>query len=76
MAAVGVPTARRGARRCCIRPRARGQPFHLVLTDALMPEVDGFSLAEQIATDYRAQAPPKIMLLTSGGIAGAARPPR
>jgi CheY-like chemotaxis protein len=24
-----------------------GQPFHLVLTDALMPDVDGFTLAEQ-----------------------------
>jgi PAS domain S-box-containing protein len=44
----------------------RGQPFQLVLTDAAMPEVDGFSLAEQIAAVYRA-SPPKIILLTSGG---------
>jgi len=44
----------------------RGQPFQLVLTDAAMPEVDGFSLAERIATVYRG-SPPKIILLTSGG---------
>jgi CheY-like chemotaxis protein len=44
----------------------RGQPFQLVLTDAAMPEVDGFSLAEQIAAVYRA-SPPKVILLTSGG---------
>ena len=44
----------------------RGQPFQLVLTDAAMPEVDGFSLAEQIAAVYRA-SPPKMILLTSGG---------
>ena len=44
----------------------RGQPFQLVLTDAAMPEVDGFSLAERIATVYRG-SPPKMILLTSGG---------
>jgi two-component system, sensor histidine kinase and response regulator len=44
----------------------RGQPFQLVLTDAAMPEVDGFSLAEKIAAVYRA-SPPKVILLTSGG---------
>jgi len=43
----------------------RGQPFQLVLTDAAMPEVDGFSLAERIAIVYRA-SPPKLILLTSG----------
>jgi PAS domain S-box-containing protein len=44
----------------------RGQPFHLVLTDAAMPDVDGFTLAERIALDHKSQ-PPKIMLLTSAG---------
>jgi two-component system, sensor histidine kinase and response regulator len=44
----------------------RGQPFQLVLTDAAMPEVDGFSFAEQIASVYRAGAP-KVILLTSAG---------
>jgi two-component system sensor histidine kinase/response regulator len=43
-----------------------GQPFQLVLTDAAMPDVDGFSLADQIATVYRAGAP-KVILLTSAG---------
>jgi PAS domain S-box-containing protein len=44
----------------------RGQPFHLVLTDAAMPDVDGFTLAEQVASDQRTGAP-KVMLLTSAG---------
>jgi CheY-like chemotaxis protein len=44
----------------------RGQPFQLVLTDAAMPDVDGFSLAEQIASVYRAGMP-KVILLTSAG---------
>ena len=30
-----------------------GNPFHLLLTDALMPDVDGFSLAQQVARDDR-----------------------
>ncbi len=43
-----------------------GQPFHLVLTDAMMPEVDGFMLAEEIKRDSRL-ASTKVILLTSGG---------
>jgi PAS domain S-box-containing protein len=43
-----------------------GHPFHLVLTDALMPGVDGYTLAEQIAADPRLSSV-KIMLLTSAG---------
>ena len=43
-----------------------GQPFHLVLTDALMPEVDGFTLAQQIAHDARLSVL-KVILLTSAG---------
>ena len=42
----------------------RGEPFHLVLTDALMPEIDGFMLAEQIAEDSRLKSL-KVILLTS-----------
>ena len=34
----------------------RGEPFHLVLTDALMPDVDGFTLATEIARDERLAA--------------------
>jgi two-component system sensor histidine kinase/response regulator len=43
-----------------------GRPFHLVLTDALMPDIDGFRLAEQIATNKRLQEL-KVILLTSAG---------
>ena len=44
----------------------RNKPFHLVLTDAAMPDVDGFTLAERIASDHLSNAP-KILLLTSAG---------
>jgi two-component system, sensor histidine kinase and response regulator len=44
-----------------------GQPFHLVITDALMPEVDGFTLAETIARD-RHLGGVKVFLLTSAGL--------
>ena len=46
----------------------RGDPFRLVLTDALMPDVDGFMLAADIARDQRL-ASTKVILLTSAGIA-------
>ena len=46
-----------------------GRAFHLVLTDALMPDVDGITLAEQIGQDERL-AGIKVMLLTSAGSAG------
>ena len=40
------------------------RPFNLVLTDAMMPEVDGFSLAREIAADgILSQA--KVIMLTS-----------
>jgi PAS domain S-box-containing protein len=45
---------------------ARRAPFHLVLTDALMPDGDGFSLAEQIKNDQRLAAT-KVLLLSSAG---------
>jgi two-component system sensor histidine kinase/response regulator len=44
----------------------QGNPFHLLLTDALMPETDGFSLAQQVARDERL-GKPKVILLTSAG---------
>src|SRR5262245_39236536 len=43
-----------------------GQPFQIVLTDAAMPDVDGFTLAERIALDHRSGRP-KVILLTSAG---------
>jgi CheY-like chemotaxis protein len=49
----------------------RGQPFHVVLTDALMPGMDGFTLAERIGRDARLNAL-KVILLTSA----ASTPPR
>ena len=46
----------------------RGDPYRLVLTDALMPDVDGFALAADIAGDERLAAT-KVILLTSAGLA-------
>jgi CheY-like chemotaxis protein len=48
----------------------RGEPFHLVLTDAMMPDVDGFTLATDIARDDRLAAT-KVILLTSAGLVRA-----
>ena len=45
----------------------RGDPYRLVLTDALMPDVDGFTLAADIAKDARL-AGTKVILLTSAGV--------
>ncbi len=44
----------------------QGKPFHLLLTDALMPQTDGFSLAQQVARDDRFGRL-KMILLTSAG---------
>jgi two-component system, sensor histidine kinase and response regulator len=46
-----------------------GVPFDLVLTDANMPDVDGFTLAAQVRHDERLALLP-IMMLTSGGRSG------
>ena len=51
--------------------RAR-RPFHVVLTDAHMPGVDGFTLAREVAADPRLHGV-KIVLLTSAG--GHGSPP-
>jgi CheY-like chemotaxis protein len=45
--------------------QAAGAPFRLVLTDAHMPSVDGFMLAEQIRQDP-AMSSAVVMMLTSG----------
>ena len=44
-----------------------GRAFELVLTDAMMPGVDGFALANQIAADARL-ASAKVIMLTSSGV--------
>jgi CheY-like chemotaxis protein len=45
---------------------AQGQPFPLILTDAHMPEMDGFTLVERIKQDPQL-AGATIMMLTSAG---------
>ncbi|MGA2256371.1 MAG: response regulator [Thermoguttaceae bacterium] len=50
----------------CLRQAERsGEPFPLVITDAHMPDVDGFMLARQIREDREIHGP-VIMMLTSG----------
>jgi two-component system sensor histidine kinase/response regulator len=64
------PTAVDGAERALADMRAAadaGEPFQLVLTDAMMPDVDGFSFARQVAGDTRL-ANVKLIVLTSAGI--------
>jgi two-component system sensor histidine kinase/response regulator len=49
----------------------RQRPFDLVITDALMPEIDGFTLARQIAADPRLSGA-NVIVLTSAR-SGSAR---
>ncbi len=53
------------------RAEEAGQPFQFVLLDGLMPEMDGFSLAERIRSDA-ALTRATIMMLTSAGQLGDA----
>lgn len=64
MAPCAVPDARE-AMRTLQQARRDGEPFRLVLTDAHMPEVDGFTLAGQIRQDKSLDST-VIMMLTSG----------
>jgi PAS domain S-box-containing protein len=48
-----------------------GESFRLILTDAQMPEMDGFSFAEQVKRNSRL-VPPIVMMLTSSGQRGDA----
>ncbi len=47
------------------KARESGEPFRLILSDANMPEMDGFSLAEAVGQD-RELSNTIIMMLTSG----------
>jgi signal transduction histidine kinase/CheY-like chemotaxis protein len=61
------PAAADGARAALAelrRAAAEGEPYPLVLVDAVMPEVDGFALIEQIRREPDL-AGPAIMMLTS-----------
>ena len=49
--------------------RDRGQPFHLAVLDVQMPEMDGFSVAEQLR-EIESSPPPTVMMLTSMGRRG------
>ena len=51
--------------------RDRGEPFFLMILDAVMPEMDGFALAEEIQK-HEKMAHPIIMMLTSAGSRGDA----
>ena len=51
--------------------QARGNPFPLVLLDAQMPEMDGFSMAQEIKQDPRF-AKTVFIMLTSAGLRGDA----
>ena len=63
-----VPTVAAGAREALEsiqQAHKAGEPFSLVLTDAHMPSVDGFTLVEQIKQDAE-MTNTVIMMLTSG----------
>ena len=62
------PRARAAALAEMERARAAGQPFPLVLLDAMMPEMDGFDLAEQIRR-RPGLAGATLMMLSVGGAA-------
>jgi PAS domain S-box-containing protein len=69
-----IPTMAAGASEALAALRAAhdaGKPVRLVLTDAQMPGVDGFSLADAIRKDS-AIAGSTIVMLTSGGQQGDA----
>jgi PAS domain S-box-containing protein len=55
------------------RARAVGEPFALVLLDAVMPEMDGFTLAERIGREARSAAPTLMMLSSANRRDDAAR---
>jgi two-component system, sensor histidine kinase and response regulator len=70
------PKAAAGAREAITMIRRAvqaGNPFELVLLDAMMPEVDGFTLAEQIAADPSLVGPTLMMLSSADRHDDAAR---
>jgi PAS domain S-box-containing protein len=53
------------------RAKAEGHPFKMALIDANMPEMDGFTLAEQIKSDAEIRET-TVLMLSSSGIRGDA----
>ena len=51
----------------------QGKPFSLILTDYMMPEIDGFELVERMAYHYGISAKTIIMLTSAGERGDAAR---
>ena len=51
----------------------RGTPFSLILLDAQMPGMDGFSVAEEVKLYAQPDTPPMIMLTSAGRRGDAAR---
>ena len=63
----------RAALAALVEAASAGQPFRLVLSDALMPEVDGFALARAIKADPRLSGTRLIMLSSAGLPLGRSR---
>jgi PAS domain S-box-containing protein len=55
------------------KAKSQGHPYPLVLIDRQMPEMDGFSLAEQIRSDPSLAGATIMMLTSAGQIGDAAR---
>jgi CheY-like chemotaxis protein len=55
------------------RAAKAGEPFHLALLDVMMPQTDGFVLAEQIRQRSGLSATKLIMLSSAGDLADTAR---
>ncbi len=51
---------------------SESHPFHLMLLDVCMPDVDGFDVVESIRDEWQSPERPAIMLLTSANQAGDA----
>jgi CheY-like chemotaxis protein len=70
------PTVVEGGRQALAaleQARRAGNPFSLVLLDGMMPEMDGFTLAERIGQDAASLAPTLMMLSSANRRDDAAR---
>jgi len=72
MAPTAVESAR-AAFRALDLAKSSGHPFSLILLDAQMPDIDGFTFAEQIKKDKDFAAAAIIMLTSAGRVGDAAR---